>query len=55
MDAKVGVGVKVIVPRSHLLRADELGGLAAAGAGGQARHVRRVGDAGHMVGCRHWF
>jgi len=64
VDAEVGIGVKVIVPRCHFLRAEELGDLAAAGRGRRGTDVRRRG--GHMVGGgvgggggsgvgRHWF
>ena len=55
VDAEVSIGVEVVVPWCHFLRADELGDLASAGTGGQGRYMRRVGDAGHMVGSRHWF
>lgn len=54
VDAKVSIRVKVVVPRCHVLRADELGDLASTGTGGQGCYMRRMGDAGHMVG-RHWF
>lgn len=54
MDAKVGVGVKVVVPRRHLLGADEFGALAPGGTG-----ALRGGAAGRVlalvVGGRHWF
>lgn len=54
MDAKVGVGVKVVVPRRHLLGADEFGALASGGTG-----ALRGGAAGRVlalvVGGRHWF
>lgn len=43
MDPKVCVGVEVVVARSHLIRAEELGHLAPARAAGQAGGVRRVG------------
>lgn len=55
MDAKVGIGVKVVVPRRHFLRADKLGYFASTGTGGQSCYMRRVGDTGHVVGSRHWF
>lgn len=55
MDAKVGIRVEVVVPRCHFLRAEELGDLASAGTVGQGRYMRCMGDAGHMVGSRHWF
>lgn len=55
MDAEVGIRVEVVVPWCHFLRADELGNLASSRTGGQGRYMRRVGDAGHMVGSRHWF
>lgn len=55
MDAKMSIRVKVVVPRCHFLWADELGNLASTRAGGQGCYMRRMGDAGHMVGSRHWF
>lgn len=55
MDAKVGIGVEVVVPRCHFLRANELGDLASTGTGSQGRYMRRMGDARHVVGSRHWF
>lgn len=56
VDAKVGVGVEVVVPRRHLLRADELADIAPAGTGGQGGVVGRVRDpAGREVGGGHRF
>lgn len=43
VDTKVRVGVKVVVPRRHLIWTEELGHLAPARAAGQAGSMRRVG------------
>lgn len=42
MNAKVGVGVKVVIPGGHLIRGEELGHLSSAGTTGQAGRVRGV-------------
>lgn len=58
MDAKVGVGVKVVVPGGHLLRVEELGHLPPARAARQGGSVGRMGrprdmvDGGHRLGQR---
>lgn len=55
MDAKVGIGVEVVVPWRHFLWTYELGNLASTSTGSQGRYMRRMRDAGHVMGCRHWF
>ena len=46
MDAKVGIGVKVIVSRGHLFWVEELGHLPPAGRAGQAGRMGAVCGAG---------
>lgn len=55
MDAKVGIGVKVVVLRCHFLWVEQLCHLAAPGAGGQGRYMGRMWRVWHMVDSRHRF
>lgn len=64
MNAKVGIGVKVVIPGGHLIRGEELGHLSSAGETRKAGRVRRVGwvcgplgvmDRWHRFGERGWL